>query len=170
MSAIRLAGGTADKPAPETPPPSTVVVKGAATHETEDICLGTVILQGSDVKIDLLSPAKLQEAHAAYKKRLGKPPPTEREPTEEQITCFVYMLTERNSCFADLAIFVPFGSRLAKSIRMHGQRVGADGEIYVLEIYGPPNIEEWCRCWYVFRTVAIMFDVISIELLDRSDY
>ena len=168
IAAIRKATGMEEKRAPGTPP-APIIIKPDSDDKTEKVSLGTVILQGSDVKIPLLVQELLDAAHLAYKKRQGKPPATEREPTDEQITCFVYMVNERNSAYADLAIFVPFGSRLAKSIRMHGQRVGPDGEIYVLEIYGPPNIDEWCRCWHIFRTCAIMYDIISVELLDQYE-
>ena len=139
IAAIRKAAGIEEKRAPGTPP-APIIIKSDGDDKTEKVSLGTVILQGRHVKIALLSQEQLDAAHLAYKKRQGKPPATEREPTYEHITCFIYMVNERNSCYADLAIFVPFGSRLAKSIRTHGQRVGPDGEIYTLEIYGPRTL------------------------------
>ena len=98
----------------------------------------SLIIQGSDVKIDILSREVLDDYHKNYKTRMGRAPGVEREPTDEQITCFAYQANEAGNINADFAVFVPYGGRLAKRLRMHGERLGPDGKIYTVEIFGPP--------------------------------
>ena len=113
--------------------------------EAEKVDLSQVILQGSKIQIDFLSQEALDAAHERYVQARGRPPAKDICPSDEQITAFHYIFNVRNNIYCDFAVFVPFGGRLIKSLRMHGQRLGPDGKLMTLEIYGPASIDEWER-------------------------
>ena len=68
----------------------------------------SLIIQGSEIKIDVLSRAALDAHHASYKKKMGREPGVEREPTDGQITCFAYQINEAGTILVDFAVFVAF--------------------------------------------------------------
>eukprot|EP00971_Amphidinium_carterae_P202721 4022788-Amphidinium_carterae.1 len=49
---------------------------------------------------------------------------------------------------------------------MQGVKIGSDGHIAPVDLMGPSTVEDWLSCYAVFRTAAIMLDLISPARLD----
>eukprot|EP00971_Amphidinium_carterae_P114950 2276996-Amphidinium_carterae.1 len=60
----------------------------------------------------------------------------------------------------------PFGHRIQKKAKLHGVRISNDGRITQVELLGPKTAADWASCFAVFRTGAIMLDIISPSRLD----
>ena len=69
--------------------------------------------------------------------------------------------------YVDLAVFIPFGDRMAKKVKLLGSTIGPDGKLSPVELYGPPNIFEWRKAYRIFATCCLLFNVISKERLER---
>ena len=78
------------------------------------------------------------------------------------------MVTVMRKTYADFALWVPFWSRMVKRLRFHGRVLNQDGELVLVEIYGPPNYEAWEASYGCFRTGAIMKNLIDQGRLDRN--
>ena len=169
FKAIKMATGTEDEPqAPSIPtPPLMIPISVPKSDDDDAVPLNGVIIQKGDVKVTALTTEEINQAFRDYRKRRGGDPPEAKEPTNDQITAFWHLINKRKDIFVDLAVFTPDGEKMAKFIRMHGARLGPDGKLIPLEVYGPPNIKEWRRCYAIFRTCCIMFDIISAEMLDQ---
>ena len=50
---------------------------------------------------------------------------------------------------------------------MSGARLDANGELVPVELFGPHCIEDWVACFDIFRTLCLMFDIVSAERLDQ---
>ena len=141
FKAIRFTLGV-EEPAAVAAPPTPVILQAPAPAESkvDKVPLAGIIIQGGDVKVDMLSQAALDAAFALYRSECGTDPAHEKSPTDEQITAFEFIVNNRNNIYGDLAYLVPFAVRLIKAMRMHGARLQPDGAIVQVEIYGPPSI------------------------------
>ena len=77
------------------------------------------------------------------------------------------VLVELDSCYADLALWVPFWNRMVKALKFQGKVINEHGEIILVEILGPPNIDAWISCYKLFRTSSRMYRLIDEGKLDR---
>ena len=64
---------------------------------------------------------------------------------------------------------MPDGEKVAKFLRLRGARLGPNGELIPVEIYGPPNPGEWTKAYQMFRTCTLMFDVLFGETSEMYD-
>ena len=142
--------------------PTTVV-----DEDLSVVKLGEVVLQGSESKVKLISEADLRAATLVYKKREGAYPEKEDLPTLEQASAFLALIFVKNSVYVDFAVFGPHGDRLIKRVGFEAMAIGPDGKMQRVEMLGPASYREWYLSFRVFRTLCIMFELVSPARLDR---
>ena len=132
-----------------------------------------VIVQTGDVKVKRLTQADIDAAYATYKAKAGRYPRPKVDPTVDQMTAFKTVIFEQGGFYADLAVLMPYGDRLAKRIKLVGRTISADGNVVPLELFGPPTFKHWKRGWCLFITLCRMWDVVThdtlLEYMDQLD-
>ena len=93
----------------------------------------------------------------------------ERIRRSRMINClWSHSLTQAGiSPHADFGVWRPFGQRAAKSLKFVSHFLDNTGSWRCKEIPGPDSIVTWEACWRVFRTAAIMCDLVAPAVLDR---
>jgi hypothetical protein len=153
--ALTFAATSAAAKAQAAPPPYT----------GKKVKMATVADQGTDEELPILDDERIHKAYGAYKARLGDFPPPDVEPSLAQITCLDRVF-KVGPPYVDFALWGPHGQRIEKRVRMQGVKIKPDGSIGVCEINGPVTFDDWCQCYSVFRTGAIMLEAILPVYLD----
>ena len=65
-----------------------------------------------------LTPQGVKDAYAKFRGTSRENPKPQADPTEGQMACFRTQLVNMHSCFADFAVLVPFGDRVAKRLNV----------------------------------------------------
>ena len=89
------------------------------------------------------------------------------EPTRFQISAFDALLKADVDLNVDFAVWVQYGDRLLKKRAVDGWKMGPNGVWVPIQLYGPPSIHDWRKCFKVFRSAALGFDAIDMEWLER---
>ena len=79
----------------------------------------------------------------------------------------MYVINVLCEIFVDLVVCTPWGGRLAKKQRTDGARSDAHGNLVPVELYGPHCIGDWVVCFNIFRTLCLMYAVITAARLDQ---
>ena len=124
------------------------------------IKLATVIDQTNDAEVGAMPEADVEEAYRHYSDRVGEVPLPEEDISVEQLAG-LKALFKTAAPYVDLAVFGPFGCRIASKLKFSGLLMGADGELHVVQLYGPPNVDEWVAGFTVFKTGAVMLKQMS---------
>ena len=154
-------------------PPTVVASTGAAVGtdvtatSTEDVPFNGVVYQTGSTTCKRISDEEESGYFDSYAAKQGDPPVRAQQPTIEQLSCFKALIFVLFKIYVDFAVFVQNGNRLLKRIKMSGQTIGPDGILRQFEIFGPPTILDWVRCFRIFRVCCLIFDVVSAERLDR---
>ena len=77
--------------------------------------------------------------YEAYRMRLGDYPCKEEDITPEQLTGLDLLFRTDGAPYVDLAVWGPYGRRLAKRIKLSGMVTGPGGTLRPLELSGPPS-------------------------------
>ena len=142
----------------------------AAAAGPDDVAMNGVIVQSGTAVAKKLTPQEIKDAYARFRGAGRKNPKPQADPTEDQMACFRTQLFTMHSCFADFAVLVPFGDRMAKRLKVMGRTIGPDGIITPLELLGPPTIKVWKKSYAVWTTLCRMWDVMCIDtLLDYNE-
>ena len=102
-----------------------------------------------------------------FKAEIGTLPVAGEGPIEEQLTVVAHLLEFGVPLCVDFSIFGPYAMRLRKRLRLRGLMLGGDGAIERQEMYGPPNIHEWCRCYWVLTTCVTILGAVSPSRLQQ---
>ena len=76
------------------------------------------------------------------------------------------MIRERKAPYADFAIWGKADSAKIKAAKMRGVRPMPDGSWVQVEVTGPGSLEAWRECHKVFKTAAIMLNILTPETCD----
>ena len=71
-------------------------------------------------------------------------------PPLEQLTAFWAVVFKLNGIHADFAVFVPFGDRRAKRLKLLGRTISLEGILAPLELFRPPIFKAWRAALAVF--------------------
>ena len=126
-----------------------------------------VLSQIDDTEIELLSEKELLAAYGRYEVLFGKGqrPPTDRDPTAEQLSAVQALLKSCQTPYADFAVFGPHGTRIFKKLRFQGLTLNKAGELVQSELYGPPTLAVWKACFETYTNLMVMLDAADLGLL-----
>ena len=125
--------------------------------------------QGSNVEIAPATASEVDEAFFLYEKVMGKPPPTDEEPTSEQFAAFAYIIDNNLPPYVDFGVFGPYNGRFQLQQKFVTHRWTADGKWLPVQLKGPKNHDEWLKSWKVYETLCIMKDVASLATLRQVE-
>ena len=131
------------------------------TSAEKKIKLATVVDQTNDSEVVALPEEEVESCYKHYSDRVGEVPLPEEDISVEQLAGLKALFKTGASPYVDLAVFGPFGCRIASKLKFSGLLMGADGELHVIQLYGPPNVDEWVAGFTVFKTGAVMLQQLS---------
>ena len=111
--------------------------------------------QGNYDEIPTIGDALHLAATARYTARLGGPPTEDVEPSTEQYTGVVHIISLDAPPYVDFSILGPYAVRNKKRMKLSGFHISDDGTLEKCEIFGPPSIDAWSRAYKVLRTVLV---------------
>jgi hypothetical protein len=121
---------------------------------------------GDDTEEEVLSKEKIDEGYAAYFQKKERYPPEECNPTPEQMTIIWRKVMGSEVPYVDFALFRPGGKKHLKKLRLEKMVLMSDGHWRREEGPGVPNYDEWMVSWNLFKTVCIMWDAVSLGVLE----
>jgi len=113
-----------------------------------------------------LSKAKLDEGYANYFRKKERYPPEDCNPTPEQMTIIWRKIMSNEVPYVDFALFRPGGKKHVKKLRLEKMELMSDGHWRRSEGPGVPNYDEWVVSWNLFKTICIMWDAVSLGVLE----
>ena len=75
-------------------------------------------------------------------------------------------MKQGGALYCDMAVWQPYGSRMAKKQIFAGHFIGPHGKLCTVESYGPSSFEQWEQRFTLIVTACIMFDIVSFSRLD----
>ena len=117
---------------------------------------------------ELLSAEKLQRLRDRYENKLGGPPPEFERPTDDQLSALKDRLDSGLSPYTEFSVFGPYGKRYAKQSR-YAEKIWTGSGWVTRQCPGPADLQQWCRCWRVFRSSMFMLRGASIASLDAYE-
>ena len=78
--------------------------------------------------------------------------------TLKQYSGLAALFQSQAAPYVDFATFGPYGLRIEKKSRFSGLKMGSDGNLHQVEMFGPPTFAKYKECWKPFRTGCIMLD------------
>ena len=120
------------------------------------ISLRQVLDQKANEEIVYLSAAALQAMLATYHKVMDELPPPDVAPCSEQLAAIDFVLRTERAPYADFGVWVKNGLRAVRRSQFTGLTLQNNGQFQNIEIYGPPNIDDWCESYDVLAAALIM--------------
>ena len=169
FNAIRCAAGTLEGPAPRTPPQ---IIVHAPPQELAATSANAVSLNGTVSQIGAketrrISVEEEKKCHSNYKRVTRGDCPPEASPNRDQISALRALVEEEEEIGVDMAVWVPFANRLLKKRAVDGWRPLPDGKWQPISLFGPPTPKDWGKSYKLFRSGAIMDDIVDLEWLDQ---
>ena len=121
--------------------------------------------ESEDVRLD---STKIGQYYTTYQNRMGGMPKPDDELTAEQITALHNVVVrDMATPYVDMAVWGPHGYRIQKKLRLRGFKLMPDGQLQQVDVAGPADFEVWSKCWRLFRTGAIMMDILKISTMEN---
>ena len=116
----------------------------------------SVIDQCDDGEVPGLGQAQIDEHFERIRMLKGSFPLVDSEPTNDQISAMRSRVVNQGLApYADFAVFVPFGLRLAKLFRYQSHILQSDGTLLTVESPGPANWDIWYASWKVYTNALL---------------
>jgi hypothetical protein len=156
---------TAPPPTPATQP--NITNTGSRALNTPTIKLDQVLDQKLSEEITYLPLPDLVRYEHNYIRIMEEAPTPATKPSAEQLTALQYVIKSLRVPYAELNVFVPFGSRSLRKIKLTAVIMVPGGEFRTVEIHGPINLAAWEQAYAVLRSALIMLDAVRRPALDR---
>ena len=135
--------------------------------------LKELIDQTSEDDCPVLSDGQIAKCYARFEATMGvgdvpgRPwMPVEEEPTSDQLAALHHLVRSGLNPFGiDFGIFTPFGQRMVKKVRLCGERLGGDGVMHKIELYGPATYAMWSASWKILENCCVMLDIADLGKL-----
>ena len=111
----------------------------------------SVIDQLDETETNTMSQKELDQAYANHIEIKGAEPPSEAEPTSDQIAALKQRVVDRI-----FSVLTPFGRRLQKQMKARSWVLQSDGTFKGLDIPGPPSFDAWAARWKVYRSALFV--------------
>ena len=144
--------------------PAGSVPPSGSTVASRKLKLSQIISQVDETEIEPLSESDVLVMFARYETLFGKGqrPPSNREPTAEQLAALRSLLNSQQVPYCDFAIYGPHGTRITRKLKFSGLVLNKNGELVQSEIYGPSSLEAWKVSYGVFLNSMIMLDAADL--------
>eukprot|EP00971_Amphidinium_carterae_P267919 5315259-Amphidinium_carterae.1 len=126
------------------------------------IKLSAVIDQTDGDEIRTLTPEEATKLYEQYTKVTGGMPLEEQEATCDQLAAVQHRVSQGLPPYADLAIFGPYGARMAKKLNSVGMSLSSDGTWTRSQLAGPATFEDWELAYEVLQTTLMMLNVVTL--------
>ena len=132
--------------------------------------MSTILDQADESEVAPAARTDIDRWMSNYVSIMGAPPPEEEEPSEAQLSALhKRVVTLAQAPYTDFGVFLPFSRRAIKSVKFRTYFPVGDGTFILKELPGPQNYQQWLLSWRVFKTSAIMLDIISLAALLRYE-
>ena len=142
---------------------------GPATAAQVKIKLNTIIDQGLDQEIALLSAPKLKAAHRRYADIYGDASMRECDARDAQLTALSWRVLAGLALYVDFGLWGPWGAHLERRFKFVAHFQNPYGLWRAVEIPGPADLTTWRSCFGVFRVAAVMPNILHPAILDRYE-
>ena len=156
---------------PPSAPPSATPPTAPVPDVTSEVtrCLFSEVLNQTDAgTFVLIDEATRKEFRARHRHVTGGDPPPGRAPNDEQLSALAHKLARGQAPYADFAVFVPFGKRIAKYHKFTAQ-VFVGGKLSLEALRGPSDFDSWRASWALFRACMISLDACTPATLDEYE-
>ena len=106
----------------------------AQAAKTHTVKLASVLDQGNDSEVNLVSTTDFEEGFEEFSRRLGGLPEPEEEVTREQYSALKALFESACPPYTDFAVWGPFNRRLQKRLKLSGLTLGEDGTLVRSEL------------------------------------
>ena len=137
------------------------------TSINKKIKLSTTIDQSNDQECEILDETRLKKAYTAYHAIFKALPEQGEEPTIEQLSSILTLLTQGSPPYVDFSVFGPHGYRIMRKLKLTGMQMFPGGEFRNIELSGPPTFYLWETIYTVLRVALIMLEAVGIANLDK---
>ena len=124
------------------------------------IKVSAVLDQRISEEITYLPNSELQKMRARYIDAYDEPPQANVACSNDQLAALKHVIDTGREPYADLAVWGPHGLRLLKKSSMSGLNIMRDGTFQQVEMFGPPDVEQWCANYDVLSTGCIMLGAV----------
>jgi hypothetical protein len=126
----------------------------------QEIKLKEVLSQAfaEDIQANILSQTRIDIGYARYELIYGDGavPPENENPTREQYSAYVHMLSLGVFQF-DFGVMGPYGNRILRQQRLQGLVPSAGGAWKRIELVGPRDFETFQAAWKVVENLVIFW-------------
>ena len=126
----------------------------------EMVQLGNTIDDRKGREIPVISVSVYNRGLERYEKICYQEPPTHIRPSLNQFTCILALKAE-GSMYVDLSVFAAHSQRTAKSLKLDGLILGADGRLCRVEQKGPPDHATYSEGAAVHECGVIMAEMVN---------
>ena len=124
------------------------------------IKVAAVLDQRISEEITFLPNSELQKMRARYVDAFDEAPQANVACSNDQLAALNHVLLTGREPYADLAVWAPHGTRILKKSSLSGLNLMRDGTFQQVELFGPPNVEQWCANYDVLSTGCIMLGAV----------
>eukprot|EP00435_Cladocopium_sp_Y103_P055167 s446_g18.t1 len=162
LSLAELKAQTTAAPSTAAAPQGTGATSSAS--QRRKVKLSSILSQIDDSEILVAEEKEILKCYQRYETVFGsgERPPKDCEPTAEQLSGLIHVMSVGQPPYTDFSVFGPFGHRMMKRIKLSGCNIERDGSLRTVELYGPPNFGAWLQSYNVLLTALVMVDAVDL--------
>ncbi|CAE7281168.1 Kcnh1, partial [Symbiodinium necroappetens] len=156
---------------PQSPSVPTPVAVGSSKVGvgTKRVKVAQIADQLDDTELELIEKKEVDEAYRTFRELTGSDPPSDSEPTAEQLTVMHNkIVVQGDTPYADFSVLTPFGRRMQKQLKAKGYFLQEDGTFKQTELPGPASYSSWHACWKIYRVILLMLRHLPNNAGDRK--
>jgi hypothetical protein len=133
---------------------------------TESVMIRDIIDQVTKIPITLLGSVEIMKMYTLYRKRFGANPNVDSAPTDWQISGLKQVVDSGQAPSVDFGIFGPHGKRLMRKLMFSAYRLSEDQQWIKCELSGPPDFDQWSRCYRTWKIAMLLIEAATVESLE----
>ena len=115
--------------------------------------MSAIFDQGDDTEIAPWTPARMRTVMAAFKAANDdEMPDPDEEVSVDQLAALEFKLATGAAPCPDFGVWRPFGTRMARALKLTAHHLTPGGDYVPYEIQGPPDFVAWQAAFRVFST------------------
>ena len=152
-------------------PPVTATPAITAGSPARKLKIAAVLDQADDSEATPMDPSTAARVIEDFvmKENEGEDLRLFEEATVDQLSALKFRVDSGSTPFADFAVWRPYGARLGRLLKFQAFFPLPNGGFQMKELSGPPDFEDWKKCWVVFRVAALILKIASRKRLDMYE-